>query len=87
MRIWHRDGFTSMITIGHRRGRRLFVVSIVEQDCLMEVHCALCYVSGKGFMVCKRASESRCSVWLINSVSVLGCPTIVLTEYKAVSLY
>lgn len=87
MRIWHREGFTSMITIGHRRGRWLFVSCIVEQDCLMEVHCALCNVSGKGFVVCKRASESRCSVWLINSVSSLGCPTVVVIQYEAVSLY
>lgn len=75
-----------MITIDHRQGSWLFVSCIVEQHCLMEVHCALCSVSGKGFAVCKRASEPRCSVWLINSVSSLGCPTIVLMQYEAVSL-
>lgn len=80
MRIWHGVGFTSVTTIGHRRGRRLFVAHIVEQDCLMELHCALCNVSGKGFMVCKRASEPCCLVGLINSVSSLGCPTDVLME-------
>lgn len=53
MRIWHGEGFTSVITIGHRQGRWLFVSCIVEQDCLMEVRCALCSVSGKGFVVCK----------------------------------
>lgn len=84
MRILHRGGFfTSVITIGHRR---VFVSCIVEQDCLMKVHCALCSVPGKGFVVCKRA-ESRCSVWLINFVSSQGCPTIVLIQYEAVSLY
>lgn len=39
------------------------------------MHCAR--FSGKGFGVCKRASESRRSVWLINSASSPGCPTIV----------
>lgn len=79
--------FTSVITIGHRRGRWLFVSHIVEQDCLMELHCALCDVSGKGFVVCKRASESCCLVCLINLVSSLGCPTVVLIEYEVVSLH
>lgn len=87
MRIWHWEGFTSLITIDHKRGRWLFVLCIVEQDCLMEVLCALCKVSGKGFVVCKRASVSRCSVWLINCVSSLGCPAIVLIQYEAVSHY
>lgn len=39
------------------------------------MHCSR--FSGKGFVVCKRASESRRSVWLINSASSLGCPAIV----------
>lgn len=39
------------------------------------MHCAR--FSGKGFVVCKRASESRRLVWLINSASSPGCPAIV----------
>lgn len=91
VRIWHRVGFTSAITISRRRGRWLFVLCIVEEDCLMEVHWALCSVSAKGFAVCKRASESHFSVWLINSVSSPGCPhncpQYVCVQYESVSLY
>lgn len=85
MRIWHGEGFTSLVTMEHKWGRWLFVLCIVKQDCLMEAHCVLCKVSGKGFVVCKRAPESRWTVWLINSVSSLGCPAIVPIEYEAVS--
>lgn len=50
MRIWHREGFTSSITIGHRRGGGGLFVSLIvgNGDCLMEVRCALFEVFWKG---------------------------------------
>ena len=50
VRIWHREGFTSAITIGHRQGGWWLFVSLIvgNGDCLMEVRCALCEVFWKG---------------------------------------
>lgn len=57
---------------------------IVEWDRLMEILCPLCKVLGKGSWFVK-GHLSPVAVWLINSVSLLVCPTVVLVQYEAAS--